>query len=286
VTRPISLGLLLIRHPPNRASPVMPEVVGRLRERGARVAEIYPDSAPTDLGRLEIGHDLYVLKSGSETALSLAGALHARGAPILNPYPVSAVCRDKAVLTSYLRGTGVPVPETYLAADRAQLSTLLQDGPIILKPARGSQGRGVHVVTEGSELVPDAAGDGSLLAQRYHAPLGRDRKLYRIGDDLFGVKRRWPAGSYEQKLGDPFPVGDDLREIALRCGDAFGIDLYGLDVIETDRGPFVVDFSSFPGFKGVPDAARRLADYLWRAAHQARNRTSGIADRSALIGAR
>ncbi len=32
--------------------------------------------------------------------------------------------------------------------------------------------------------------------------------------------------------------------------------------------PYVVDLSSFPGFKGVPDAALRLADYIYAAAHE------------------
>jgi hypothetical protein len=30
----------------------------------------------------------------------------------------------------------------------------------------------------------------------------------------------------------------------------------------------VVDFSSFPGFKGVPDAPRLLADHIWEVAHR------------------
>jgi predicted ATP-grasp superfamily ATP-dependent carboligase len=39
--------------------------------------------------------------------------------------------------------------------------------------------------------------------------------------------------------------------------------LYGFDVIMNEDQPYVVDMSSFPGFKGVPDAALRLADYVY-----------------------
>jgi ribosomal protein S6--L-glutamate ligase len=53
----------------------------------------------------------------------------------------------------------------------------------------------------------------------------------------------------------------------LRCGEPFGISLYGVDVIIADR-PYVVDMSSFPGFKGVPSAAERLSEYIYRAARR------------------
>ena len=81
----------------------------------------------------------------------------------------------------------------------------------------------------------------------------------------------WPVRSYEEKLGQPFTITPELRDIALRSGEAFGIDLYGLDIIESAGRPYVVDMSSFPGFKGVPDAALRLADYISWAADRVLN---------------
>jgi ribosomal protein S6--L-glutamate ligase len=85
---------------------------------------------------------------------------------------------------------------------------------------------------------------------------------------VFGVKRVWPVRSFEDKLGEPFTITPDLRDIALRCGAAFGLELYGLDVIFSEGRPYVVDISSFPGFKGVPDAPLRLADYIFTAAQR------------------
>ena len=57
--------------------------------------------------------------------------------------------------------------------------------------------------------------------------------------------------------------------MVLRCGEAFGIDLYGVDTIERDGTPYVVDMNSIPGFKGVPDAPLRVARYLYAAAERA-----------------
>jgi ribosomal protein S6--L-glutamate ligase len=262
------IAILLARHPPRGRNPIMPEVVRLLGSWGADVAACYPDEETTILDDVVADHDLYVLKSGSETALSVAGALHACGAAILNPYPVATACRDKIVASAILAAAGVPVPQSFVTGAMSALAPALADGPLVVKPHRGSQGRGVRVVRRPSELSALASVPGPVFAQRHHPPDGHDHKLYCIGDQVFGVRRVWPARSYEEKLGRPFTVSHELREIALSAGRAFGIDLYGVDVVFSGGMPVVVDFASFPGFKGVPDAALRLADHIYAVARQ------------------
>jgi ribosomal protein S6--L-glutamate ligase len=260
------VAFFLKRYSNPRLSPIIPEVVRLLAGRGVDVDAIYPEEAVTDLTALRPEYDLYVLKSRTDIALSTAGALDAAGAVILNPYAIAAACRDKVVASQLLRSAGVPLPETYVAGHPEQLAPLLESGPLIVKPHRGSQGRGVRVVRSVGELDGDPWEGAPVFAQRYHELRGRDRKIYRIGDRIFGVKRVWPARTYEQKLGEAFRVEGELRELALRLGSALGLTLYGFDVVLTDRGPYVVDFSPFPGFKGVPDAPALLADYVYDAA--------------------
>jgi ribosomal protein S6--L-glutamate ligase len=259
----MKVAFLLRAHPPDRPSPIMPEVMDRLSRWGVEVGAMYPDERVTDLATVRVEHDLYVLKSGTELALSMAGALDALGAAILNPYPVAERCRDKVVASRILRTAGVPVPATYAAGRAEELLPLLDDGALVVKPYRGSQGRGVRVVRRPADLPDGPMADGLLFAQRYHPARGRDLKLYRIGAEVFGVKRTWPVSTYRDKLGDPFDVPPDLRDLVMRCGEAFGMELYGLDVVMSGDRPYVVDISSFPGFKGVPDAARRLADHIY-----------------------
>jgi ribosomal protein S6--L-glutamate ligase len=258
----------MVRHSPTKKSAAMSEVARHLEEWGATVDVIYPEEQLSNLERIRPSHDLYLLKSRTALTLSYAGVLHWAGATILNPYPVASMMRDKIVATKVLKLAGVPVPETFVTSDPKLFASLLDSGPIIVKPYRGSRGHGIHIVWDVDELDDLTTEGGVIFAQRYYQPDGKDRKIFCIGGQFFGVRRPWPARSYEEKAGEPFSVTPALRQIAERVGQAFGIELYGLDIIEHDGEPIVVDVSAFPGFKGVPDAGLRVADYVFAAAER------------------
>src|SRR5437879_5722251 len=133
----MKIGMVMLRHTPTRKSPIMPEVVRLLVDWGVTVEVIYPEERVTDLANVKPEHDLYVLKSGSELALSLSAALHATGANILNPYPVAAALRDKVAATRILLAAGVPCPNTYVPSNPKRFATLLDAGPLVVKPYRG-----------------------------------------------------------------------------------------------------------------------------------------------------
>jgi ribosomal protein S6--L-glutamate ligase len=234
-----------------------------LSQRGAAVETLNPDERLIDLANVKVESDLYILKSSSQSAISLAGLLHTAGANLLNPYPVVAVMKDKILATKILQAADVPLPATFMAAQPNQLAELLIDGPLVVKPYwGGSQGRGVRIVENASQLAEIPADQGLIFAQRYHKPEGRDHKIYCIGGQVFGVMRIWPARTYEDKLGEAFTVTPEMTEIAHRCGRAFGVDLFGLDLVVSDGRPYVVDINTFPGFKGVAEAAEHLAAYI------------------------
>ena len=247
-------------------NPTMTAAFQQLSAR-AKLDLIYPEKQMLDLAGVRVQNDLYILKSGTELALSLAGALHALGAVTLNPYPTVAMMRNKIIVTRMLQDAGLPVPASYVASDPSEFAPLLESGPLILKPYRGSRGAGIRIIRDARELE-GMKPNGLLLAQRYQQADGTDRKIYCIGGELFGVKRIWPLRTYEDKVGEPFAVTSELREIALRCGRVFGIDLYGLDVVISAGQPYVVDVQKFGSYMGVPDAPRRLADYIQAAAQR------------------
>jgi ribosomal protein S6--L-glutamate ligase len=259
----VKIGIVMLRHPPTRKSPIMPEVIRLLREWGATVDLIYPEEQLADLKKVQVKHDFYVIKSGTDLSLSLAGALHASNAITLNPYPVTLMMRNKIFATHRLRIAGVPIPETYVTSRVEQLAPLLEKGPLIIKPFTHCNGQGVHIVWDHDGLSRISPNQGPIFAQRYYSPQGKDHKIYYIDGQIFGVKRIWPARTYEEKVGKPFTISSTLRQIALRCSRAFGIELLGFDVIFSGGRPYVVDINCFPGFKGVPNAALRLADFIY-----------------------
>lgn len=266
----MNIGIILDAPAPARISPIIAEMIGLLEEWGVSVKQLSPSTALADLAQLRVDCELYVFKkSSNKLALSLGGALHAIGARMLNPYPVTAMLRDKIIASRVLQAHDVPTPDVYIVNSPMQLKSLLAAGPLVVKPYDGSQGRGVRVIENSAELRKAALPDGLIFAQRYHRPQGRDYKIYCIGDQFFGVRRVWPATTYVEKLGEPFTLTPEMRQIALRCGQAFGITLFGIDIVYSDGRPYVVDMSSFPGFKGVPNAALRLADYIYAVAKQA-----------------
>lgn len=253
----------MLRHPPARIGSVMPKAVQLLKEWGVIVDSIYPDEKLTDVAHINVEHDFYVLKSRTELSLSLAGALHAAGAITLNPYPIAEMMRDKIIATRILSQAGVPIPETFITSQPKKLVSLLDEGPLIVKPFRGSEGRGVHIVWDADALDDIPMNQGPIFVQRFHNPQGRDHKIYYMGGHIFGVRRIWPARTFEQKLGEPFTLSSELHKIALSCSRAFGVELFGLDVIFNEHRPYVVDINGFPGFKGVPNSELRLADYIY-----------------------
>lgn len=247
-------------------NPVIAETIELLTRQGVEVSILCPDKQMFELSQVTVECDLYVLKSSTESALSYAGALHLRGGITLNPYPIAAQLRDKIVTTAILAKAGIPTPATYMTSTPAQLAPYLENGPLVVKPHRGSLGVGVHIIRHPAELQ-ELPNNEFVMAQRYYPPddpQRHDHKLFRLGDHVMGVNRIWPLRTYADKYGEPFSVSPELVEIAMRCGQVFGgIELYGVDVIMSGGQPYVVDFNHFAGYVGVPNAPQLLAAFLY-----------------------
>jgi ribosomal protein S6--L-glutamate ligase len=245
-------------------NPIMAQVRELFKAEGATVDAIYPEKTTFNLTDLRVDYDLYLLKSGTDSALSLAGMLHMMGAKIINPYPAVAMMRNKFIVMRALQAGCVPIPETYMAPSVDDLLPLLKDGPLITKPYRGSRGIGIKVVQNADDMK-DLADQKQILAQRYHTPddsEGRFHKIFRIGGQIFGSKRIWPLRKYEDKLGEPYVISPELEDIAYKIGDVFGITLYCADIVISDGRPYVVDVNKFGSFMGVPNAPKLLVEHI------------------------
>jgi ribosomal protein S6--L-glutamate ligase len=261
---------LLERGNPPRLNPIVAEAFERLRAQQIEVAVRFPEQELIQLDTFQVDADLYVLKSNTELALSLAMAYERIGARVLNSARASAVAKDKLLAAAVLARAGIPAPRSLAVRRPDELAESFHGGrALILKPHRGYHGAGVAVAERPSELPATDVYPEVVFAQDYLADARRDLKIFAIGEEVFGVRKGFGPDSY-LRAGEPTALSPQIEQIARRCGAAFGLELYGLDVAEApELGPRVIDVNYFPGYRGVPRAAERMAEYIARAVRQA-----------------
>ncbi len=186
------------------------------------------------------------------------------------------LARDKAVAAVCARAAGIPFPKTWFASRTALLDQIPADAyPLVIKPNNGSSLKDVYRVDSPEELAQLDIDDSTrMLAQPYLPNPGYDLKLYNTGDDVFATVKRSPLHPGADVVEEQVPVPPELRELTLAVGRAFGLDIYGIDVVETDDGYVVLDVNDFPSFGMVPEAAHRLARTVLRATRH--GATTGI----------
>ena len=246
----------------------MPMAVARqLVEWGHDVDLLEPESTTICLSDLNKGnYDAYVLKTVSDgPGLSILEAAEAAGIPTINHSRSIRLVRDKAVATSYASSHGIPIPLTYFIAHPGLLNQIPRgDYPLVVKPNNGSSSRGIYRVDSPTELemVKIAPKARFFLAQQYVANSGFDIKLYVAGTEVFAVTKRSPLHPQVKVEKRPIPLTLELRNMALNVGKLFGLDIYGLDVVETSHGPMVVDINDFPSFGQVPHAVALVSSHI------------------------
>jgi ribosomal protein S6--L-glutamate ligase len=251
------------------------EIVRRLREGGAEVDLIVAEARAWDLAKTRPEHDLYVLKSKTRMTLRVAGALAAGGARLVNSYESSRLAKDKVLHTALLANAGVPLPRSWAVASRAGLEELLERrkcAAFLAKPPSGSMAKGICRLVgvddlagaEARELIAALDEQRPVLVMEEVPSDGLDLKLYVVGDWIAAIRRPFPARTDAEKRGEPAEVPAPIRDAALACGRALGLELYGVDVL-TDDGRFrVVDVNAFPSYKGIEGGPRRVAEHLLR----------------------
>lgn len=242
-------------------SPVMNAAALGLEQRGYTVSSVLFSDLRTNIASAAVEADLYISKASSELQISLAGILHDRGARLLNTWQSSSYVRDKARVTAALAAAGIPVPESLIASDIEGAAEALGGLPVIVKPVRGTSGNGIEIIRSKSDA--ERLPRGPHFVQRFDRLNGDDLKAYVIGEQVSIVRRPFPAQTMSDKLGT-IVKDRDLEAIAMKAGRMFGLEIFGVDIIETSRGPVVVDVNACPGFVGAEDAGRRLADYIDR----------------------
>lgn len=247
----------------------MPVVVARqLIEWGHDVDILEPQVSITSLsGISRAGYDAFVLKTVSDgPGLSILEAAEAAGIAAINRPQAIRQVRDKAVAITRAQSHGLPVPHTYFVACRDLLYQVpAEDYPLVIKPTNGSSCRGIYKANSPDDLATldlTSAGECYLLAQHYEENGNFDIKLYVAGTQVYGVAKRSPLHPHVEVDKHRIPITIEMRALALQVGDIFGLDIYGLDVVETAHGSMVVDINDFPSFGQVPDAPTIVAAHI------------------------
>lgn len=113
-----------------------------------------------------------------------------------------------------------------------------------------------------------------VYVQKFVECDGIDRKIYVIGDKVFGIKRENPIYLYMREKPpnidvdtiqrNEFKPSAEVQKLARILGKELGLKIFGFDLIKalnTERY-FLIDLNDFPGFKGISNAHIVLADYL------------------------
>jgi ribosomal protein S6--L-glutamate ligase len=244
----------------------------KLNELGHRITMIDPQKAfyvMGDDGWFE-GLDVIVGRGRSWALLALLGWAETRGAMTINRREAIASVHNKAHMSIAFASAGIPIPQTFFGSVEQLAREIPRSSyPIILKPIFGDNSRGLLLVNSPEAMAATDWPEPVALAQRYFQTDGYDLKLYGIGDEIWAVRK--PSPFNDRIDGGPSkdglaPITPELTDLGRRCGRLFGLDLFGVDCIETEDGVLVIEINDYPNYTNVPDANERLADYVTRRA--------------------
>jgi len=215
-----------------------------------------------------------VLSRGRDLAgLGMLAAASALGVVAINAPRSIELVRNKVAMHAVLQEHELPLPKTWFATDVAVFCSLPLDRfPLVVKPYDGDGSAGLALLTrpEDVDLLPELRGKRSLyLAQEFLETDGWDLKLYGIGSRIWAVRKPspvdfpgpGPALLRSTKGAEPVELDGKLRDIALTCGRACGLELWGVDVALTKDGPYVIEVNDFPTYSAIPEAGALIAQH-------------------------
>lgn len=280
---------------PQASRPIVGLVVDRMdwhgRELAAALSARGIDTAPIRLhlcgfatqsatglridGFREILPDAVVVRSmsgGTFEAVTLRlGVLHAlreRGVLVWNDARAIERCVDKSMTSFLLSRAGVATPATWATESYEQARVITQretaDGPLVLKPLFGSQGRGLRLICKPDDLPqPGNVAGGVWYLQRFVA-VERDgfhdfRLLVVQGRVIAAMQRHSTHWITNVKRGGRpvvAVVNDEMKAVAIEAATAVGADFAGVDILYgADQRPAVLEVNSMPAWSGLQKVA-------------------------------
>jgi len=189
--------------------------------------------------------------------------------------------RDKLRSIQILSRHNVRIPATTFARDRADVLPAIErvgGAPVVIKLLEGTQGIGVILApdTKVAEAVIETlqSAKQNVLIQRFIAESrGRDIRAFVIGDRVVAAMRRSAQGDefrsnvHRGGTTEVVRLDAEYERVAVQAAQIMGLRVAGVDMLESDVGPMVMEVNSSPGLEGIEtatelDIAGAIIDYV------------------------
>lgn len=189
--------------------------------------------------------------------------------------------RDKLHSLQTMGAAGLPIPRTAVIARPEMLCNAVHSvggTPVVIKLIQGTQGRGVLLApnfsTVAAVLERLKRVRKQILVQEYVAESkGRDTRVIVVGDECVAAMTRIAAeGEFRANLhmggtAVPAELDEKTRELALAAARAHGLAVAGVDLIQSNQGPMLLEVNSSPGLEGIEgvtgaDVAGAIVQFL------------------------
>jgi ribosomal protein S6--L-glutamate ligase len=173
--------------------------------------------------------------------------------------------RDKLRSLQILSSAGVGMPTTGYAhstQDHAALISHVGGAPLVIKLVEGTQGIGVVLADTASaaKSVIEAfrSLDADILVQEFiKESAGQDLRCFVVGGKVVAAMLRKASGGefraniHRGATAEAAQLSDAETETSLRAAKALGLDIAGVDMLRSSRGPLVIEVNASPGLEGI-----------------------------------
>ncbi len=202
--------------------------------------------------------------------------------------------RDKLRSLQLLSRKGVGLPRTGFANRPDNTKDLIKNvggAPVVIKLLEGTQGIGVVLAetNNAAESIVEAfmGIKTNILIQEYIKEAGgADIRCFVIGDKVVAaMKRQGAEGEFRSNLhrggtASIIKLSKDERATAMNAAKVMGLNVCGVDILQSKNGPVVMEVNSSPGLEGIEhatnsDIAGKIMEFIESRAKPNKTKTRG-----------
>jgi len=242
-------------------------------------------------------HDAVIPRIGA--SVTFYGTAVLRQFEMMGSFPLNesvAITRSRDKLRSLqlLARKGIGLPSTGYAHDPGDIKDLINmvgGAPLVIKLLEGTQGIGVVLAEtrKAAESVIEAfmGLKANIMIQEYIREAGgADIRCFVIGDKVVAaMKRQALPGEFRSNLhrggtASLVKITPEERTTAVKAARAMGLNVAGVDLLRSERGPLVMEVNSSPGLEGIEkatgkDIASMIIQFIEKNAKPHKTRTRG-----------